>query len=245
MPPPGPQPGPYSAGKPARGPAGCPAGRRARANPAHRRTEERQRPCRRYGPAPSSQTANWGASGRWCAMAVRCQGAAGAGTLREVEGHRDGPCAAGGPARPYGPPGRRLCSLRVLLPHDSANMVHAWAIRRVSVNRADVPKSYQRLTGTALGAPTNRPRSDRSGPTRRPLRAPPGSWPRPDCDRSSFRGSIASPIGWTVRPLAVTGQDAPGRGGDQECSRPWQAPRQRHSSACVATDQSLGCVGAW
>ena len=47
----------------------------------------------------------------------------------------------------------------------------AWAIRRVSVNRADVPKSYQRLAGTALGAPTNRPRSIEAGRPRRPLRA--------------------------------------------------------------------------
>ena len=71
--------------------------------------------------APRPRTG--GASGRWLRDGRALPRRSGAGTLREVEGHRDGPCAAGGPARPYGPPGRRLCGLHVLLPHDSANMV--------------------------------------------------------------------------------------------------------------------------
>jgi hypothetical protein len=52
--------GPALLGSPARGPMGCPGGRQGRAHPAHRHTQERQRPCRRYGRANITPAANPG-----------------------------------------------------------------------------------------------------------------------------------------------------------------------------------------
>jgi hypothetical protein len=61
-----------------------------------------------------------------------------------VEGHRDGPFAAGGRGRPYGPPGRRSCGLPVLLPQGWRTWA-SWAIPHVPVNRACAPRLIPRL----------------------------------------------------------------------------------------------------
>jgi hypothetical protein len=115
-----------------------------------------------------------------------------------VEGYRDGPRAAGGTgATPMALllAARAVCRFccRTVGEHGPA-----WAIRQIAVNRAGAPSPIPRVAKTALGAPTNRPRSQRSGPwPRRRLRAPPGSWPGPSCDSSPLRGR--SPARWVGR----------------------------------------------
>ena len=110
-------------GSPTRGLMGCPGGRQGRAHLAHRLPEERQRPCRRYGPATTTATANpWGRAAAGCAKAMRRQGAAGTATFREWRATETVLLRRRGVAQPYGPPGRRWCGLPVRPPHDSANM---------------------------------------------------------------------------------------------------------------------------
>ena len=170
MPPPGPQLGPCSAGSPTRGPMGCPGGRQGRAHPAHRRIEQRQRPCRRYGPAPEHPDLEPGASGRSSHYGPAPPRRSPSQERLGVEGHRDGPRAAGESlARPCGPPDRRSCGLPVLLPHDWANMGQlgrSGSSRQQCGHTRSIPRSAQ----PAPVAPTYTTRSDGSGPNWETLR---------------------------------------------------------------------------
>ena len=104
-----------------------------------------------------------------------------------------------GMAQPYGPPGRRSCSLPVQLPH-------SW---RTWCSLGDPTRSGQpcmRTKGPSRDRRNRTRRADeqaeihRTGPRPRRRRAPPGSWPGPDCDGSSVPGPLASPVGWAVSP---------------------------------------------
>jgi hypothetical protein len=130
------------AGKP--GPRADGLSRRApgRAHPAHRLTEERQRPCRRYGPATTVATANpWGRAAAGCAMAVRRQGAAGAATFESGGPQRRSFCAAGGWRNPMA----LLVAAGAVCRFGRRTIRRTWGSLgdpEVPVNRAWVPKSH-------------------------------------------------------------------------------------------------------
>jgi hypothetical protein len=151
-------------GSPTRGLMGCPGGRQGRAHLAHRLPEERQRPCRRYGPATTTATANpgieRGAAG--CAMAVRRQGAAGAATLR-VEGHRDGPFTPPGGGATLWPSWSPLVRSAGSAAARFGEHGTVWAIRKFPSIVHGYQSPIPRLARTAVGVPTNRPRSIDAG----------------------------------------------------------------------------------
>jgi hypothetical protein len=150
-------------GSPTRGPMGCPGGRQGRAHLAHRLPEERQRPCRRYGPATTTATANpWGraaAVARWpCAAKVQ----QGQRRLR-VEGHRDGPFAPPGGGATLWPSWSPLVRSAGSAAARFGEHGTVWAIRKFPSIVHGYQSPIPRLARTAVGVPTNRPRSIDAG----------------------------------------------------------------------------------
>jgi len=121
-------------------------------------------------PHPSIPTSNRGASGRSSHYGPAPPRRSPSQERLGVEGHRDGPRAAGESlARPCGPPDRRSCGLPVLLPHDWANMGQlgrSGSSRQQCGHTRSIPRSAQ----PAPVAPTYTPRSDGSGPNWETLR---------------------------------------------------------------------------
>jgi hypothetical protein len=165
--------------------------------PGPQTTVKRQRRGRRYGPAIGPAQPR--PSTRRNAQEWRA--------TETVVCHR-------GMAQPYGPPGRRSCGLPVRLPH-------SW---RTWCSLGDPACSGQPCMGTNVPSRDRRNctrRADeqaeihRTGPRPRRRRAPPGSWPGPDCDGTSVPGPLASPVGRAVSPRSHRPTEArqlPGRG---------------------------------
>lgn len=168
--PPGPQPGPCSAGKP--DPRADGLSRRAPGKGAPRPSAYRTTPTTL--PALRTRTRasrpRTGASGRSSHDGPAPPRRSPSQERLGVEGHRDGPRAAGESlARPCGPPDRRSCGLPVLLPHDWANMGQlgrSGSSRQQCGHTRSIPRSAQ----PAPVAPTYTPRSDGSGPNWETLR---------------------------------------------------------------------------
>jgi hypothetical protein len=157
-------------GSPTRGPMGCPGGRQRRAHPAHRRIEQRQRPCRRYGPAPEHPDLEPGRAAGRRTMGLRRQGAAPA---RNAWGWRATETVLAPPGRAWRDPVALLIAARAVCRFCCRTIGRTWGSLddpEVPVNSADIPRSIPRLAQPAPVAPTYTPRSDGSGPNWETLR---------------------------------------------------------------------------
>jgi len=163
MPPPGPQPGPCFAGEP--DPRADGLSRRAPGKGAPRPPASRGTPTA----LPALRASNnhrdrqpLGSSGSCCAMAVRRQGAAGAATFESGGPQRRSFCAAGGGATlwpSWSPLVRSAGSAAARFSEHGA----VWAIRKFPSIVHGYQSPVPRLARTAVGVPTNRPRSINAG----------------------------------------------------------------------------------